>query len=44
VLLGRLGDEALRRQGRDWQTFPKGRPQPGCQFFAPTGHTSASRS
>ncbi|MBK9942232.1 MAG: PQQ-dependent sugar dehydrogenase [Kouleothrix sp.] len=39
VLLGRLGDEALRRQGRDWQTFPKGRPQPGCQFFAPTGHT-----
>src|SRR5262249_54796447 len=23
VLLGRLGDELLRRQGRDWQTFPK---------------------
>src|SRR3954471_10012386 len=27
VLLGRLGDELLRRQGRDWQTFPKGQPQ-----------------
>jgi glucose/arabinose dehydrogenase len=39
VLLGRLGDEMLRRQGRDWFTFPKGRPQPGCQFFDATGHT-----
>lgn len=39
VLLGRLGDEALRRQGRDWQTFPKGQPQAGCQFFPATGHT-----
>ncbi len=39
VLLGRLGDEALRRQGRDWQTFPKGQPQPGCEFFAATGHS-----
>jgi len=39
VLLGRLGDELLRRQGRDWQTFPKGQPQPGCQFFDTTGHT-----
>src|SRR4051812_41640774 len=39
VLLGRLGDELLRRQGRDWQTFPKGQPQAGCQFFDATGHT-----
>ena len=39
VLLGRLGDELLRRQGRDWQSFPKGQPQPGCQFFDTTGHT-----
>jgi glucose/arabinose dehydrogenase len=39
VLLGRLGDELLRRQGRDWASFPKGQPQPGCQFFETTGHT-----
>ncbi len=39
VLLGRLGDEQLRRQGRDWQTFAKGQPKPGCEFFQPTGHT-----
>jgi glucose/arabinose dehydrogenase len=39
VLLGRLGDELLRRQGRDWATFPKGQPQPGCQLFDTTGHT-----
>jgi glucose/arabinose dehydrogenase len=38
VLLGRLGDEMLHRQGRDWQTFPKGQPQPGCQLFETTGH------
>jgi glucose/arabinose dehydrogenase len=39
VLLGRLGDELLRRQGRDWTTFPKGQSQPGCRFFDITGHT-----
>jgi glucose/arabinose dehydrogenase len=39
VLLGRLGDELLRRQGRDWATFPKGQPQAGCQFFDVTGHS-----
>jgi glucose/arabinose dehydrogenase len=39
VLLGRLGDEALRRQGRDWFTFPKGQPQNSCQFFPETQHT-----
>jgi glucose/arabinose dehydrogenase len=39
VLLGRLGDEMLRRQGRDWFTFPKGQPTPGCQYFDATQHT-----
>jgi thermitase len=39
VLLGRLSDVQLRRQGRDWFTFPKGQETPGCQFFAETGHT-----
>src|SRR5215212_4300867 len=40
LLLGRLGDEQLRRQGRDWSTFSKGQPQAGCQFFDVTGHTA----
>jgi glucose/arabinose dehydrogenase len=39
VLLGRLGDEALRRAGRDWFGLPKGEPQPGCLFFAETQHS-----
>jgi hypothetical protein len=39
VLLGRLGDELLKRRGRDWHTFPQGQPQEGCQFFEMTGHT-----
>jgi hypothetical protein len=41
VLLGRLGDDLLKRQGRDWNTFPKvaGAPQPGCLFYAQTGHS-----
>ena len=39
VLLGRLGDEQLRRQGRDWKSFPPGRPKSGCQFFEATGHS-----
>jgi glucose/arabinose dehydrogenase len=38
VLLGRLGDEALRRQGRDWRSFPAGGQQAGCRFFAETQH------
>jgi glucose/arabinose dehydrogenase len=37
VLLGRLGDEALRRQGRDWRAQPAEQPQPGCRFFPETG-------
>ncbi len=39
VLLGRLGDEQLRRQGRDWRAFPLGQPRDGCRFFETTGHT-----
>jgi glucose/arabinose dehydrogenase len=39
MLLGRLGDEALRRAGRDWQALPKGQPQPGCLFFEETQHS-----
>jgi hypothetical protein len=41
VLLGRLGDDLLKRQGRDWNTFPKvgGPPQPDCLFYAQTGHS-----
>ncbi len=39
VLLGRLGDEQLKRQGRDWRSFPKGTAQSGCLFFESTGHT-----
>ncbi len=39
VLLGRLSDVQLKRQGRDWFHFPKGQPTAGCQFFAETGHS-----
>ena len=39
VLLGRLGDDRLRQQNRDWQQFPKGTQQVGCAWFAETGHT-----
>ena len=38
VLLGRLGVDRLAQQGRDWFQFPKGSAQPGCRFFAETGH------
>ncbi len=38
VQLGRLGDELLRRQGRDWQTFPQEQPRAGCRFFVETRH------
>ena len=37
VLLGRLGDEALRRQGRDWRASGPEQPKSGCVFFAETG-------
>lgn len=39
ILLGRLGDEMLRRQGRDWRSFPQGSQQSGCRFFPETNHS-----
>lgn len=38
VLLGRLGADRLRQQGRDWQAFPASVPRADCLFFAETGH------
>ncbi len=38
VLLGRLGDDRLKQQGRDWATLPKAQRQEGCLYFAETGH------
>ncbi|MGC9041398.1 MAG: hypothetical protein ACP5MJ_18055 [Roseiflexus sp.] len=40
VRLGRLGVEALSREGRDWQSFAKGDPS-APHFFAETGHAIA---
>lgn len=39
VLLGRLGDECLQQQGRDWYTFEREPLQDGCLFFEQTGHS-----
>jgi hypothetical protein len=40
VLLGRLGDEILRRQGRDWRADPVPATIPGdvCMRYDPTRH------
>jgi hypothetical protein len=40
VLLGRLGAEALERQGRDWRTFPPADPATP-HYVATTGHAIA---
>ncbi len=40
VMLGRLGVEALERQGRDWRSFPKASPG-APHYFAQTGHAIA---
>lgn len=40
VLLGRLGVEALERQGRDWQTFAKADASTP-HYFGQTGHAIA---
>jgi len=42
VLLGRLGDELLKHQGRDWTTFPKANPD-AAHYFAETGHAIDER-
>ncbi len=39
VQLSRLGDALLQQSGRDWFTFARGAPQPGCLFFVETGHS-----
>ena len=39
VLLGRLGDDRLKQQGRNWFSFPKGQQTQGCLWFAETGHS-----
>ncbi len=36
VLLSRMGDDLLRRQGRDWMTFTRTGPLAGCRYFAET--------
>ncbi len=36
VLLSRMGDDLLRRQGRDWYTFERSGPVTGCLYFAET--------
>jgi hypothetical protein len=40
VLLGRLGEERLRQQGRDWRSFPKADPNEP-HYYAQTGHAIA---
>ncbi len=39
VLLGRLGDTVLERNGVDWWSLQKGLPRAGCEYFNETGHT-----
>jgi hypothetical protein len=38
VLLGRLGDDRLGQQRRDWRAFGPSKPVEGCRFFQETGH------
>ncbi|GAC1564888.1 MAG: hypothetical protein NVS2B7_38990 [Herpetosiphon sp.] len=40
VLLGRLGDDRLRQEGRDWRTLPKADPGT-VHYYAETGHAIA---
>jgi hypothetical protein len=36
--LGIMGEERLVQLGRIWQNEPRANPQPGCRYFAETGH------
>ena len=38
VLLGRLGDDRLRQQGRDWRGFGAAKEIGGCLYFPETNH------
>jgi hypothetical protein len=43
VLLGRLGDDALRQSSTDWHSLPQFNPGSGtadCMYFAQTGHAA----
>jgi len=40
VMLGRIGDDGLLAQGRDWRSFPA-EPADAPHFFAVTGHAIA---
>lgn len=42
VLLGRLGVDRLRQQGREWQHFPQAHPDTP-HYFTQTGHAIAHR-
>jgi predicted secreted protein len=45
VLLGRLGDEQLHRQGIDWLALPKAAgAQAGCRYFPETQHTLCNQA
>jgi len=43
VLLGRVGDDLLRLQGRDWRTFAVAAPGGDCLTFSQTGHSICGR-
>ena len=45
VLLGRLGDERLRRLGRDWRAEPReSGARAGCRWFPATGHNVCNQA
>lgn len=39
ILLGRVNDEVLAREGRNWRDFPAGSQAGNCQRFAETGRS-----
>ncbi|MCX7790040.1 MAG: hypothetical protein N2378_05315 [Chloroflexaceae bacterium] len=43
VLLGRLSEDRLGMDQRDWRSFPASSPQPGCRFFPETNHNVCGR-
>jgi hypothetical protein len=43
VLLGRLSEDRLIMDGRDWHSFPTSQPQNGCRFFPETNHNVCGR-
>jgi len=43
IQVGLLGEERLIQLGRIWQNEPRATPQPGCRYFAETGHNVCGR-